>query len=60
MKNIAAIKHRFFVFGKLMFTLEEKSKALYDTRRMKLLLSPETGGKKCFFIKRMPKCKKYR
>ena len=43
-----------------MFTLEEKSKALYDAQQMKLLLSPETGGKKCFFIKRMPKCKKYR
>lgn len=43
MKNITAIKHRFFFFGKLMFTLEEKSKALYDARQMKLLLSPERG-----------------
>lgn len=33
-----------------MFTLEEKSKALYDARQMKLLLSPETGERGVFFV----------
>ncbi len=33
-----------------MFTLEEKSKALYDARQMKLLLSPERGERGAFLL----------
>lgn len=33
-----------------MFTLEEKSKALYDARQMKLLLSPERGERSAFLL----------
>jgi len=33
-----------------MFTLEEKSKALYDAQQMKLLLSPERGERSAFLL----------